>query len=236
MMRQPAPFFFFLKYASSSSSKSTSSLTLDKNYSSDSIIQSILGSSGTPSSALSKDVSDKTLTINASSWSGSIKINLAARLSDNGETINAKQIDFNDPDVFGSVIQGGNGNDVLMGKAGWDILDGGAGNDLIHGGNGRDIITGGTGSDELWGDFGWNTYKSEKDGSSDLLVVKSDQWLENWLYKKAGNNPNGEKCDIIEGLDSTDQIRIVGAATSDLTFQANASAHGVSSASMPRGH
>ena len=70
-------------------------------------------------------------------------------------------------------------------------------------------------------------FRSEKDGSSDLLVVKSDQWLENWMYGKAGNNPNGEKCDIIEGLDPIDQIRIVGADTSDLTFSAGASAHGL---------
>jgi len=208
-------------------SSSATSLTLNKNYDASAITTAILGSS-TPSNALSVEVSDKTLTINASSWSGSIKINLAAKASDKGDTINTKQIDFNDPDIYGSVVQGGSGNDVIMGKAGWDILDGGAGNDLIHGGNGRDIITGGIGSDELWGDFGWNTYKSEKDGSSDLVAIKSDQFLTNWLYGKAGNNPNGEKADIIEGLDSTDQIRIVGCATSDLTFQANASAHGVS--------
>ena len=168
------------------------------------------------------------LSINSISWDGMVGINLAAKASDNGDTLNAKQIDFNSSDTFGSVIQGGKGNDKLYGKAGWDILDGGAGNDLIHGGNGRDIITGGTGADELWGDFGWNTYKSEKDGSSDLIAIKSDQFLVNWMYGQAGNNPNGEKADIIEGLDPIDQIRIVGVYTSDLTFSAGASAHGVS--------
>lgn len=213
--------------SSSASTTSNTSFTLDKSYSADEIIQSILGS-GTPSNALSKEVSDKALTINASSWSGSIKINLAAKASDNGDTITGKQIDFNSSDTFGSVLQGGKGNDVIKGLAGWDIIDGGAGNDLVHGGNGRDIITGGTGADELWGDFGWNTYKSEKDGSSDLIAIKSDQFLVNWLYGKAGNNPNGEKADIIEGLDSNDQIRIVGVATSDLTFAAGVTAHGVS--------
>ena len=166
--------------------------------------------------------------IKASSWTKTIALNLVAKASDNGDTITGKQIDFNSSDTFGSVIQGGKGNDKLYGKAGWDILDGGAGNDLIHGGNGRDIITGSAGSDELWGDFGWNTYKSEKDGSSDLIAIKSDQFLVNWMYGQAGNNPNGEKADIIEGLDSNDQIRIVGAATADLTFSAGASAHGVS--------
>jgi Ca2+-binding RTX toxin-like protein len=123
---------------------------------------------------------------------------------------------------------GGSGNDQIWGKAGWDILDGGAGKDFIRAGNGRDIITGGAGADELHGDFGWNTFKSEKDGFSDLIAIKSDEFVSNWLYGKAGNNPNGEKADIIEGLDSTDQIKIIGVFTSDLTFRAGATAHGVS--------
>ena len=185
-------------------------------------------SSSNQTQSLTPSANQYGLSISSISWEGSIKVNLFAKASDQGETVYAKQIDFNSPDTHGSVIQGGKGSDVLMSKAGWDILDGGAGNDLIHGGNGRDIITGGSGSDELWGDFGWNTYKSEKDGYADLVAIKSDQWLENWMYGKAGNNPNSEKCDIIEGLDSTDQIRIVGAATSDLTFSASASAHGIS--------
>ena len=37
-------------------------------------------------------------------------------------------------------------------------------------------------------------------------------------YGKSGNSPNGEKADFIEGLDAIDEIKIIGAATSDLTF------------------
>jgi Ca2+-binding RTX toxin-like protein len=125
------------------------------------------------------------------------------------------------------VLSGGTGNDDIRGKAGWDFLSGGAGNDLIRAGNGRDIITGGPGADELHGDFGWNTYKSEKDGASDLIAIKSDHFLVNWLYGQAGNNPNGEKADIIEGLDSIDKIKIIGVDTRDITFAANVSAKGV---------
>ena len=106
------------------------------------------------------------------------------------------------------------------------MIDGREGNDLIHGGNGRDIITGGLGADQLWGDFGWNTYTSEIDWFSDLIAVKSDQYVLNWLYGKAGNNPNGEKADIIEGLDPIDKIVIVGVGTNDLTFAALSTAHG----------
>ena len=40
----------------------------------------------------------------------------------------------------------------------------------------------------------WNTYKGDKDGFSDLIVIKSDQHLANpTLGSKAGNNADGSK-------------------------------------------
>ena len=38
------------------------------------------------------------------------------------------------------------------------------------------------------------------------------------MYGKAGNSPNGEKADFIEGLDALDEIKIIGVMTSDLTY------------------
>jgi len=167
------------------------------------------------------------IAIAASSWSGSLTINLVAVASNVGDILTGKQVDTNSGISTGSILVGGLGNDQLWGKAGWDIIDGGAGNDLIRGGNGRDILTGGAGSDEVHGDFGWNTYKSEIDGFSDLIALKSDQYLVNWIYGKAGNNSDGSKCDIIEGLDAIDKIRIIGVDTSDITFAANVTAKGL---------
>jgi hypothetical protein len=190
------------------------------------IIKDFTGSSA--ASALPKDlVSANLLSIKASSWEDTIKVNRLQKLSDSGGKVEAKQIDYAAGEVAGSIISGGKGNDDIKGFAGWDILDGGEGDDLIHGGNGRDIITGGAGRDELHGDFGWNTYKSEIDGASDLIAIKSDQYLVNWLYGKAGNSANGEKADIIEGLDAIDKIKIIGVDTKDLTFAANIICHGV---------
>ena len=175
-----------------------------------------------------QDVSDPFfMEIATTSWNDLIQVNRVGKTSDAGGALDARQVDQNNPKM-GSVLSGGTGNDQIWGKAGWDLLDGGAGNDLIRAGNGRDIITGGSGADELHGDFGWNTFKSEKDGFSDLIAIKSDQYVSNWLYGKAGNNPNGEKADIIEGLDSTDKIKVIGVSTSDLSFRAGAIAHGVS--------
>ena len=167
------------------------------------------------------------LVVTTPTWSDTIQVKTVARASNSGSRVDSEQVDFGSA-TQGSLLLGGSGNDQIWGKAGWDILDGGAGKDFIRAGNGRDIITGGAGADELHGDFGWNTYKSEKDGFSDLIAIKSDEFVSNWLYGKAGNNPNGEKADIIEGLDSTDQIKIIGVFTSDLTFRAGATAHGVS--------
>ena len=111
--------------------------------------------------------------------------------------------------------------------AGFDELYGRDGDDLIHGGNGRDIIWGGRGSDELHGDFGWNTFKGQLDGSRDLIAIKSDQYLVNPWDGQAGNNPNGEKADFIEALDSDDEIKIVGVATENLEFKEGVTARGV---------
>jgi hypothetical protein len=195
----------------------STNLVLDGTYSVSSVVNLLTDSDSTFGS-ISLEITAKSLVVTASTWTGSISINFAAKASSSGDRLDAKQIDFNSTDMAGSVMQGGNSNDQLWGKAGWDILDGGAGNDLIRAGNGRDIIIGGLGADELHGDFGWNTYKSEKDGFSDLIAIKSDQSLVNWLYGKAGNNPDGAKCDIIEGLDAIDKIKIIGCATSDLSF------------------
>ncbi|MFS6817971.1 hypothetical protein AAF134_00940 [Synechococcus lacustris Tous-12m] len=185
---------------------------------------------GTASAATQQiqDISyTKLMDVVATTWADKVQINRVVKASDAGGKIEAKQIDFTAGEVAGSVISGDIGNDDIKGYAGWDFLDGGAGADLIHGGNGRDIISGGVGRDELHGDFGWNTYRSEKDGVSDLIAIKSDHYLVNWLYGKAGNSPNGEKSDIIEGLDSIDKIKLIGIDTREITFAANVNAKGV---------
>jgi Ca2+-binding RTX toxin-like protein len=181
-----------------------------------------------PATQQIQDISNtKLMDVVATTWADKVQINRVAKATDSGGRIEAKQIDFAAGEVAGSVISGGNGNDDIKGYAGWDFLDGGSGDDLIHGGNGRDIISGGAGRDELHGDFGWNTYRSEIDGVSDLIAIKSDHYLVNWLYGKAGNSPNGEKSDIIEGLDAIDKIRIIGVDTSEITFAANVITKGV---------
>ena len=192
------------------------------------IIREIWKNSTAPESEYAYAPENTFLEITTSSWSEKIKIQTIIKSPDSGESANLKapQIEFSG-EIKGSLLIGNRGDDILSGSAGWDIIDGGDGNDLIHGGNGRDILKGGNGSDELHGDFGWNTFASEQDGYSDLIAIKSDQNLFNWMYGKAENNPNGEKADIIEGLDSVDRIKIIGASTESLSFGV-ASAHGVS--------
>ncbi len=137
---------------------------------------------------------------------------------------------------YSNVLKGGEGDDTLKGSGGKDLLYGGSGNDdlrgsthgdtifgesgsdTLHGGNGRDILTGGSGGDFIYGGFGHNTFSDEKDGSRDRLYFKSDQFAENWLYGRAGMNPNGQKVDIIKGLDKIDRLFVEGVETSELIF------------------
>ena len=166
---------------------------------------------------------DFNLNVKASTWNDEVRLSRvvdSSRDHHSSDILQAKQVDKNNwSGPVGSLLNGSNGNDVLRGLAGWDLINGGDGNDLIHGGNGRDIIVGGDGSDELHGDFGWNTYTSQDDGRSDLIVIKSDQHLYNWWYGKSGNSPNGEKADVIEELDRFDEVKIVGVFTDELAFR-----------------
>ena len=116
------------------------------------------------------------------------------------------------------IIAGFAGDDELRGSQGGDTLFGYSGADLIHGGNGRDYIWGGSGSDDVYGGFGHNTFGDERDGSADALFFKSDQFAFNWLYGRAGMNPDGQKVDIIKGLDRSDSLFVEGVTTSELSF------------------
>lgn len=167
------------------------------------------------------------ISINAPGWRETINLIRICQAAETGSRLQTRQPEEGLTTKLGSLIVGGAGNDVITGGRGWDIVDGGGGDDLIKTGNGRDILQGGLGSDELWGGFGWNTYRSEQDGFADRLVIRSDQLLSNQLNGKAGNNPDGSKADVIEGLDNNDQIVIQGANSTEIRVQAGAIANGL---------
>lgn len=123
-----------------------------------------------------------------------------------------------DGNDFSDIISGNGGDDEIWGYKGADILDGGDNDDELHAGNGRDTISGGNGSDQCHGGFGLNLFESELDGSPDSIYIKSDQWLLNPLLGTAGNNPNGEKADIVTELDVEDRIIIEGVSKESLSF------------------
>mgnify|MGYP006269206509 CR=1 FL=1 len=186
------------------------------------LISSWLGST-----AKSLDLQNaQTLSITAKSWQASIKLVSVGKAPVAGGRIDATQI-VTGQGPQGSILVGGDGKDTLWGRAGWDLIDGRGGADLIRAGNGRDIITGGSGSDEMHGDFGWNTYTSSDDNYSDLIVVKSDQYLLNPLFGASGNNSDSSKCDIIEELDEAGKIKILGVSTEDLCFAEGVIAHDI---------
>ncbi|HET7202175.1 MAG TPA: calcium-binding protein, partial [Steroidobacteraceae bacterium] len=51
------------------------------------------------------------------------------------------------------VLDGGDGDDVILGSAGDDVIIGGAGNDVLIGGGGNDVIIGGGDDDVIIQDF-----------------------------------------------------------------------------------
>ena len=209
--------------SSSTSSSSTTSTTTSSSESTSSSTSGSESSSDTTTDYLRTDY------ITADTWEAEVRINRDLSGSSDQEVIQAKQVqkDEYDSGFVGSIVRGTIDDDTIRGLAGFDRLYGKAGDDLIHGGNGRDIIDGGSGSDELHGDFGWNTFLDQQDGSKDLIAIKSDQHLSNFWYGKAGNSPNGEKADFIEGLDATDEIKIIGVFTPDISVVDNVTARGV---------
>ena len=182
--------------------------------------------------------SSEKINITETSWSEELIVSKVVNAPDSGNKIlQGKQINkenFKGPE--GSILNGNDQSNTLRGLAGWDILNAGGGDDLVHGGNGRDIIYGGDGSDELHGDFGWNTYKNQRDGSRDLIAIKSDEHLRNWWYSKNGNNPNGEKVDIIEELDEFDEIKILGVDNFGLRFKSHVEAKGLAGVGIYAGN
>lgn len=116
------------------------------------------------------------------------------------------------------IFAGFSGADKLVGIRGSDTLFGYDGYDEIRAGNGRDYIWGGGDGDDLYGGFGHNTFGDERDGSIDWLYFKSDQFAWNWIYESSGNNPTGQKVDVIKGLDSNDRLFVQGVDTSELSF------------------
>ena len=119
------------------------------------------------------------------------------------------------------VLIGFAGNDDFHGFRGADIIAGGFGDDLLRGGNGADMMSGGNDHDDIYGGFGQNRFLNSADGHIDRIIIRSDQFVYNYVYDKTGNSPNGEKADIIEELDANDQIWIDGVSRDALSVRAN---------------
>ena len=82
-----------------------------------------------------------------------------------------------------------------------------------------DWIDAGDGADQLYGGFGANVFASTEDGVEDAIHFKSDQLAYNYIYGKAGNNPDGLKADELQGLDAIDRVLVQGARTDQLRWE-----------------
>jgi Ca2+-binding RTX toxin-like protein len=109
---------------------------------------------------------DENITVAGNATDGVDVTGLAAKVSLTGteganDTLTVRGLGGNDvidasqlqPGAVRLVIEGGEGDDILIGSAGDDILFGGGGNDVLIGGGGNDIIDGGPGDNVVIQDF-----------------------------------------------------------------------------------
>ena len=114
------------------------------------------------------------------------------------------------------LVQGGEGNDIIIGGAGKDNLQGDGGNDIIFGWRGSDTISGGAGDDILYGDdLGFNGISGDDtlDGGSGNDILYGGRGKDKLtggdgndiLYGGAGddNLSGGAGDDILYGDDDT---------------------------------
>ncbi len=78
--------------------------------------------------------------------------NLTVNLGDGGDSITMLTMDPAFPVATTTIINGGNGNDVIVGNNLANTLRGGGGNDQVTGGPGNDVIFGGSGNDTYFFD------------------------------------------------------------------------------------
>ena len=86
-----------------------------------------------------------------------------------------------------NLIEGTQGDDVILGTDGDDLIFGLAGNDIIFGGNGNDCIFGGSGDDIISGDDGDDTIR----GNSGHDILKGGSGID-VIYSNSGS-------DVIDG-------------------------------------
>ncbi|TRO35078.1 HlyJ hemolysin-like protein [Pseudomonas sp. ALS1131] len=91
-----------------------------------------------------------------------------------------------DERVFGTVLAGRSGDQIILGSSDDDMIDGGAGNDTLRGNAGNDYLIGGAGSDTYMFALGdgqdvINNLSNTPDTDTDVLsiegAVREDLWL-----------------------------------------------------------
>ncbi len=93
-----------------------------------------------------------------------------------------------------TLLDGGDGNDILLAGNGNDVLLGGTGIDALTGGNGRDLLIGGLGNDGLLGGDGDDLLiagTTRHDGNSNALRRIMAEWTSDRDYTSRQSNLRG---------------------------------------------
>lgn len=133
--------------------------------------------------------------------------------SDGNDSLDASAVRFQSSNVPQVLLNGDEGNDVIIGTWEPDILDGGPGNDYIAGAQGNDTIDGGKGSDTLAGADG-NDLIHGGDGNDYVGAGPGDDTIDGGKGNDQLHGADG--MDVVHGGDGADLI--TGADGNDMLY------------------
>ncbi|WP_255095342.1 calcium-binding protein [Synechococcus sp. J7-Johnson] len=129
--------------------------------------------------------------------------------------------------AFSEFFSGSDGEGLIHGFKGDDTLDGGSGDDLLIAGAGQDLIIGGDGADVMYGGFGGNVFGDSRDSDADQMFIRSDHFLDSHFNGATLSDASAGVVDIIEGLDSYDNIFIEAGFSRSLEVRESAGGLGL---------
>lgn len=103
--------------------------------------------------------------------------------------------------LFGSLLRGRGGDDLLRGTRAGDALVGGSGDDVLRGSRGQDLIRGATGNDRLVGGRGRDLLRG--DDGRDLLLARDGR------RDRVNGGAGTDKAQIDEALDRVRRVETI---------------------------
>ena len=119
-------------------------------------------------------------------------------------------------DRSGTVLRGGDGNDVLWGNIGTNLLFGDAGDDRLVGGSGDDLLVGGSGNDTMHGGGGNDIFAFGGEWGTDRIVQEAGGTVTLWFDS---GDPGNWNADTLTYTDGTKSVTVSGVTAEAVTLK-----------------